>query len=308
MLSTASPRPAASVIKRQAHRTTFSRPKVCGKFLHLDDGRFFAKGVAYGSFPPNRAGSEFPEPADVAKDVALMRNAGINTILTYTVPPLSLLDQAEENGLRVIVTVPWMEYVCFLEDKRIRREIRHQVRQGVASCRRHPAVLLYCVGKEIPPDVVRWHGPKRVQAFLQDLCSVAKDEDPEGLVTYTNFPTTEYLELPFVDVCTFNVYLHRRRDFCAYLSRLQHLAGEIPLVLTEFGMCSLRHGREAQASFLDWQIQEVFDHDRGCRLRGPLQAGSRARGGVLRRPEGDSPRVGARTGIVGAPPASSVDA
>src|SRR5436309_12806126 len=75
MLSTASPRPAASVIKRQAHRTTFSRPKVCGKFLHLDDGRFFAKGVAYGSFPPNRAGSEFPEPADVAKDVALMRNA-----------------------------------------------------------------------------------------------------------------------------------------------------------------------------------------------------------------------------------------
>src|SRR5439155_947581 len=82
----------------------------------------------------------------------------------------------------------------------------------------------------------------------------------ESLVTYTNFPTTEYLELPFVDVYTFNVYLHDRPDFCAYLSRLQHLAGELPLVLTEFGMCSLRHGTDGQAAFVDWQIEEIFDH------------------------------------------------
>jgi GT2 family glycosyltransferase len=189
-----------------------------------------------------------------------MRGAGINAILTYTVPPVSLLDQAQEHGIRVIVAIPWMEYVCFLDERITRDQIRREVRQAVAACREHPAVLMYCVGKEIPSDVVRWHGAKKMETFLEDLYKVAKDEDPTSLVTYTNFPTTEYLELPFVDVATFNVYLHNRPDFCRYLSRLQHLAGELPLVMTEFGICSFRHGRETQANFLDWQIEEIFDH------------------------------------------------
>jgi len=237
------------------------RPRVDGKFLVVGAEKFFVKGVTYGSFPPNTMGDQFPEADQVAADFALMRRvAGINTILTYTVPPITLLDQAEEFGLRVIVVVPWMEYVCFLEEKAARKQVISELRNGIASCCCHPAVLMYCVGKEIPPDIVRWHGPKKVQAFLEDLYHAAKDEDPESLITYTNFPTTEYLEVPFVDVSTFNVYLHNRSEFCAYLDRLQHISGEVPLVLTELGMCSLRHGREEQAAFLDWQIEEVFDH------------------------------------------------
>jgi O-antigen biosynthesis protein len=240
--------------------TSYQKAKTEGKFLVVGDRKFFIKGVTYGSFPPNSEGHQFPERWDVAADFALMRKAGINAVLTYTVPPLSLLDQAQEHGLRVITVVPWMEYICFLEDSKVRRQMIREVKEGVMSCRRHPAVLMYCVGKEIPPPIVSWHGRKKVEAFLKDLCSVAKDSDPETLVTYTNFPTTEYLELPFVDVFTFNVYLHDRAQFCAYLSRLQHLAGELPLFLTEFGMCSFRHGREEQAAFLDWQIEEIFDH------------------------------------------------
>ncbi len=238
----------------------FQRPRVHGKFLYVGNKKFFIKGTTYGAFPPNREGYQFPERPEVAKDFALMREAGINTILTYTIPPLSLLDEAQKQGIRVIVNIPWMEYACFLESSQTRREIRQQVRDGVASCGRHPAAMIFCVAKEIPPAIVRWYGPKKVEAFLKELCQVAKEADPESLVTYTNFPTTEYLELPFVDVYTFNVYLHQRPSFCAYLSRLQHLAGELPLVLSEFGMCSFRHGNGGQTDFLDWQIEEIFDH------------------------------------------------
>lgn len=222
--------------------------------------KYFVKGVTYGSFPPHDEGHQFPPRSEVARDLLLMRSAGINTVLTYTVPPVWLLDEAEAHGIRVIVNVPWMDHVCFLGDRATRRRIRMQVRDGVQSCRRHPAVLMFCVGKEIPPAIVRWHGPARIQEHLEDLYKVAKDADPTALVTYTNFPTTEYLELPFVDVYTFNVYLHQRSEFCRYLSRLQHIAGELPLVITELGMCSFRHGAEGQAAFLDWQIEETFDH------------------------------------------------
>ncbi len=231
-----------------------------GKFLYQGQRKFYVKGVTYGSFPPNRAGYEFPEPDQVDRDLALMHQAGINTILTYTVPPLSLLDQAGAHDIRVLINIPWMGYECFLEERQKRREIRRTIRDAVAGCQRHPAVLMYAVSKELPPQIVRWQGKDKIERFLHELYQVAKEEDPDTLVTYTNYPTTEYLELPFVDVATFNVYLHRREDFCAYLARLQHLAGELPLVMTELGMCSFRHGPTGQANFIDWQLREVFDH------------------------------------------------
>src|SRR5881396_4060884 len=144
-------------LSRSAGRTfthTLHRSWVQGKFLYAGEQKLFICGTAYGAFPPNSAGHQFPEPSQVELDFALMRQAGINTILTYTVPPLSLLDQAAEHGLRVIVNVPWMSYVCFLDHAGTRREIRRQVQQGLASCQRHPALLIYCVAKEIPPPIV----------------------------------------------------------------------------------------------------------------------------------------------------------
>src|ERR1051326_3434583 len=237
----------------------FQRPRAVGKFLFLGEEKFFVKGVTYGAFPPNSRGQQFPEAPEIEKDFALMEAAGINAILTYTVPELSLLDQAQAHGIRVIVNIPWMSYVCFLEERGYRNNIKQQVRQAVRSLQRHPAVLMHCVAKELPPHIVRWHGARKVEKFLEELYHVAKDVDPESLVTYTNFPTTEYLELPFVDVFTFNVYLHNRPEFSAYVSRLQHLSGEKPLVLTEFGMCSFRHTEEGQADFINWQLQESFD-------------------------------------------------
>jgi len=236
------------------------RPRVEGKFLFVGNKKFWVKGTTYGAFPPNRRGDQFPELEGVAFDFGLMQDCGINAILTYTVPPLSLMDQAQEYGIRVIVVIPWMEYVCFLQDRQTRRNVRREVKEAVASCQRHPAVLMFCVGKEIPPPIVRWYGARKMEGFLRELYETAKEADPDSLVTYTNFPTTEYLELPFLDVFTVNVYLHQHAEMCAYLSRLQHLAGELPFVLTELGICSFRHGRDGQAKFLDWQIEEAFDH------------------------------------------------
>jgi len=242
--------------------TAFShiRARAEGKSLWVGAEKFFVRGVTYGAFAPNDEGDQFPEVPDVARDFALMQRAGINTLLTYTVPPRHLLDLAQSYGLRVIVNIPWMGHVCFLEQQSTKRDARLAVQRAVSAGREHPAVLMYAVAKELPPQIVRWHGKAKIEAFLKELVYIAKDNDPHSLVTYTNFPTTEYLELPFVDVQTFNVYLHRREEFCAYLSRLQHRAGELPLVLTEFGMCSFRNGRAQQAELIDWQLEEAIDH------------------------------------------------
>jgi GT2 family glycosyltransferase len=110
--------------------------------------------------------------------------------------------------------------------------------------------------------VVRWHGKSRIERFVRRLYEAVKSEDPGALVAYVNFPTTEYLELPFLDFVAFNVYLETREAFTSYLARLQNLAGERPLVMAEIGLDSRRNGESAQAESLRWQIAATFES--GC--------------------------------------------
>src|SRR5215207_5595566 len=86
----------------------------------------------------------------------------------------------------------------------------------------------------------------------------AKAADPEGLVTYVNYPTTEYLQLPFLDLLGFNVYLESRERFETYLTRLQNIAADKPLIIAEIGLDSRRHGKEGQARAIDWQVRASF--------------------------------------------------
>jgi O-antigen biosynthesis protein len=77
-------------------------------------------------------------------------------------------------------------------------------------------------------------------------------------VTYVNYPSTEYLHLPFLDILAFNVYLESQERLGAYLARLHNLAGDRPVLLAEVGLDSRRNGAEQQARVLDWQVRAVF--------------------------------------------------
>lgn len=234
------------------------RPIVRGKFLYVGDEKFWIRGTTYGTFHPDAHGNEYHSPETVERDFALMAENGLNTVRTYTVPPRWLLDTAQRYGLRVMVGLPWEQHITFLDDPERARAIEERVRLGVRACAGHPAVLCYAIGNEIPAAIVRWHGSQRVERYLERLYWAAKAEDPEGLVTYVNYPTTEYLQLPFLDVVCFNVYLETQERLASYLARLQNIAGDRPLIMGEIGLDSRRHGEEAQAKVLDWQVRTAF--------------------------------------------------
>ncbi len=238
-----------------------SRVYAKGKFLYHGDEKIFIKGVTYGTFKPQHE-HQFPEKAVVEKDFAMMAVNGINCVRTYTVPPLYLLDAAQQYHLKVMVGLPWEQHLTFLDDDKTQKDIIRRVTEGVVQCKKHPAILCYTVGNEIPATIVRWYGKEKIEVFLKQLYEAAKKADPEGLVTYVNYPTTEYLNLSFMDFDCFNVYLETPEKLGSYIARLHNLCGERPLVLAEIGLDSLRNGHEKQAEVLTWQIETVFG--RGC--------------------------------------------
>jgi GT2 family glycosyltransferase len=238
------------------------RPQVCGKFLKLGEAKFYIRGVTYGTFRPRSSGEEYPEPEMVEKDFSMMAAYGFNAIRTYTPPPRWLLDIAARHGLYVMVGLPMERYTGYLTDRQNAPKLEEMVRKAIRECAGHRAVLFYAIGNEIPASVARWYGRRKIERFLYKLYQAAKKEDPDGLVTYVNYPSTEYLDLPFLDLVCFNVYLEAHDRYEAYLPRLQTIASDRPLVMSEVGIDSLRNGLEKQAEALEWQVKTAFQA--GC--------------------------------------------
>src|SRR5581483_5375374 len=152
-----------------------------------------------------------------------------------------------------------------------RRQQRDITRAGAAAVRQAAerlsgcdAVLAVCVGNEVPADVVRWLGTGRVATAVGELVDAVRDADPDRLVTYANYPSTEYLAVADLDFVTFNVFLEDRRALSRYLTRLHHLAGDRPLVLGETGLHAGDGipggaGEVRQAEALDWQLATVVE-------------------------------------------------
>src|SRR5258707_1519035 len=82
---------------------------------------------------------------------------------------------------------------------------------------------------------------------------------PESMFTYVISRPTEFLDLSFFDVCAFNVYLHLEPELRAYLARLQHIAGNKPLLLAEAGADSIREGEAGQAAITAMHIRVAFE-------------------------------------------------
>ena len=130
-----------------------------GKFLRVDSERFYVRGVTYGTFAETELGL-FPRLNRVEEDFAAMAAVGSNTVRTYTVARLEILNLAEEAGLKLLMGV-WWDDPRYLEPtdrgswQKMASEARAAVKEAVESYAGHAAVLGFVLGNEIPGLVVR---------------------------------------------------------------------------------------------------------------------------------------------------------
>jgi glycosyltransferase involved in cell wall biosynthesis len=231
--------------------------RAVAKFFFEGDRKFFVKGVTYGPFKPDGDGHYVGAPVQVRRDLAQMREIGLNVVRVYHVPPRWFLDLCTEFDVRALITIPWAKHVEFLRRRTARAEITEIVRAAVAANAGHAAVFGYLVGNEISPTMVRWLGVRRVTEFVEHLIRVGRATDPNVLFSYASYPPTEFLLPQNSDFSCFNVYLHNQRDFERYLLRLQNLSEDRPLILGEFGMDTIRHTEDEQAEMLGWHVESV---------------------------------------------------
>ena len=221
---------------------------VDGKFFRSGGSRVEVRAVTYGPFPGGW-------PTDFAADFERIAATGFNALRLYEMPPRRLLDAALARGLRVFGGLRWPQAVDFLKDSRVPSAARVELAETLRALEGHPALAGVFVANEVPADLVRWMGPVRVRRALEDLIALGKELRPDVLWCYANYPSTEYLEPENADFTAFNVYLEDESSFRKYLRRLHHIAGDRPLMISEFGLDSRRNGTAKQAEVLAWGIR-----------------------------------------------------
>ena len=95
-----------------------NRYAVKGKNLVVDGQIFFVKGVTYGTFAPDELGFQFPTQDVVETDFWWMKQSGINTVRTYTVPPSYVFEAATKYDLKLMVGLPWEQHIDYLKTKK----------------------------------------------------------------------------------------------------------------------------------------------------------------------------------------------
>jgi glycosyl hydrolase family 2 len=109
------------------------RVRIEGKYFAHLGRRLRVQGVTYGPFAPNQDAEPYPGPGAVRDDFARMKEAGINSIRTYHIPPEWLLHLAGEYGLFILVDIPWPKHLCFLQSQWAQAEARAYVGQAASG-------------------------------------------------------------------------------------------------------------------------------------------------------------------------------
>jgi O-antigen biosynthesis protein len=233
------------------------RAVVRGKFLFVGDDKYFVKGSYYDPFHTGSAPGEYHQQ-DVDADFAVMAELGINTVRTDAPVPPWLLDCAHRRGLKVLIGLAWPQATANLDSKEALKGIEATIREAVQRGARHPAVLGYSVGSEIPIAVIRAFGARRIERVIKRLVDVAKEEDPTALVTYASSTETENLRLPFLDFFCFNLHPETPAELSATIARLHNLAEDKPLILGELELDRVKSREKHQASSLTSYVERAF--------------------------------------------------
>ncbi len=226
--------------------------RVAGKYFRAGDEVCFVKAVTFGPFP---AGA-FPD-GGIGELDKIRTEVRANAIRIYEIPTLEFVHACAEAGLRIFITLPWVQHIDFLSERQALAEADQLLLETINKFRGHPAVAGYFVANEIESTLVRWMGAQRVVEQLERLIDLGHANDPSALFSYANYPSTEYLLPRNQDFVAFNLYLEDRSALGAYLRRLQNLSGDKPLFISEFGVDARSHGEQEQAEMLEWHIEEL---------------------------------------------------
>lgn len=243
-----------------------------GRQFTVNGQPFLVRGIHYGPWRPRTGpnkGYAYPSQQDIGSDFDLIARAHANTVLIYDAPP-EVLDLAAQHGLKVVYTfaLDWYSVGGATQPETTARIV-----ERAKALRDKPALLAWLLGNEVGGDVLQTRGDTPIVSGIHEMYAALKAVDPRHPISHANWPPSRHLALGFLDFASFNVYPLWppevvAKGFGPYIADvLRPIAGDRPLLISEFGVNTIEAGEDGQARL----IRESWN--------GLIQAG--AAGGIV---------------------------
>jgi hypothetical protein len=232
-----------------------ARTEVRGDTLVVDGRPLLVKGVHYGPWRPGTGpGKDYPYPSrqDVDEDLAMIESLNANAILVFDAPAW-VLDLAEEHDLEVLYVFHLDWWTLGTPDG---ADAVASIERRVAELRDKPALMAWVLGNEVGEAQLNVRGNEPFEQGLESLYGKVKALDGEHPITHSNWPPAKDLDLGFLDFVSFNLYPVWPPEVVAmgyqsYIEQvLEPLAGDKPLLISEFGVNTIESGEEGQTRLL----------------------------------------------------------
>lgn len=201
--------------------------EVNGRSLMVNGSAYIIKGVCYHPVNKGKATRSFKF---IDKDIALMKEAGINTVRVYEpIDNMTVLDKFKEAGIKVIMGFGYNQAGKF------------DIKSGsfsdyIETYKDHPAILLWEFGNEynyhpewFDGDIKNWY------KYLNNAAEIAQNIDPARptATAHGELPDSITLSLcPNIAVWGLNVY---RWDAPESIFKQWQLISDKPMYLSEAG-------------------------------------------------------------------------
>jgi hypothetical protein len=216
-----------------------------GRGLVVNGAPFIVKGTVEGEYPPSA--TPLQQAAITRADFRRMHRDGINAIRSYGYMPDWEFALAAKDGLFVVNEMPFGA----LSTSAVGDALPWAAFYGAGDLQR-PNVLMFSLGNETQDSGPG--NPATVNALLAKLAAAYRSTDGRTHpITYAAAEEEPWLlgKMPFLDVYGYNDYgaaypfAYDRTGFGVALKIAQAIAGNRPMIVTEFGVNNTPTGQVA---------------------------------------------------------------
>jgi hypothetical protein len=214
-------------------------------WYYINGEKFFIKGIGYeiGARPGQNPyqDSVVLDLERVKYDLKLIKDAGFNTIRTWSHLSEKQLQVAQESGLKVIFGL-WIEPGDDYGDSAFMRKTVNYVNRIVSYTRKYDCVISYLIINEPMTDHIHQCGAANTAHLLAVVKEILNKEHPGIPVSISgNAAIGDYVDMNLLDFYGYNCYDYGggqtgTMSLKGFLKWCDNMNGnKKPLVLTEFG-------------------------------------------------------------------------
>ncbi|MGH7416509.1 MAG: hypothetical protein ACREKB_01865, partial [Candidatus Rokuibacteriota bacterium] len=145
-----------------------------GEWFYVDGEPFLVKGIGYSPYRPGQVPwKTLPDLALIERDFQLIREAGFNTIRTWSPLPDDVLALAKRHELMVLQGI-WIARDADYDSATFREAMFEILRNEARRAAAHDNILALIVGNELLPEQVFRTGIAQTEALLRRAAQVVK--------------------------------------------------------------------------------------------------------------------------------------